>query len=85
MRYVFAFLVPPLAIAMCGRWVHFVINLIVWLISIPLIFFIGLGLVGWLLCIIHALIVCKMALVDKRMDRIVNAIQRGSETSTVKQ
>jgi diacylglycerol kinase len=75
MRYLFAFLVPPLAVAMCGRWVHFAFNLIVWLISIPLIFFVGLGLIGWLLCTIHALVVCKMASVDKRVDRIVNAIQ----------
>jgi uncharacterized integral membrane protein len=75
MRYVFAFLLPPLSIAMCKRWGHFTFNLIFWLISLPLIFFVGLGLIGWLLCTIHALIVCRISSVDKRVDRLVAAIQ----------
>ena len=86
MRYVFAFLLPPLSVAMCGRWGHFTFNLIFWLISLPLIFFVGLGLIGWLLCTIHALIVCRMSSLDKRLNRLVSAIQdsRPAGQTTVK-
>ena len=75
MRYIVAVIVPPLAIAMCKRWGHFVFNLVVWLVSLPLILFLGVGLIGWLICTAHALIVCRMSSIDKRMDRLVNAIQ----------
>jgi uncharacterized membrane protein YqaE (UPF0057 family) len=83
MRYLFAFLIPPLAVLMCKRPGQFVVNLIIWLVSIPAIFFLGLGLIGWLICTIHALSVCKMSSLDKRLDRMVKAIQtRPSEAST---
>jgi hypothetical protein len=75
MRYIVAFIIPPLAIAMCGRWGHFIVNLVMWLVSLPLIFFLGIGLIGWAICIAHALIVCRMSSVDKRLNRLVNAIQ----------
>jgi uncharacterized membrane protein YqaE (UPF0057 family) len=75
MRYVFAFFVPPLAIAMCQRWGHFVLNLIMWGISLPCILFLGLGLIGWLVCTVHAISICKMSSFDKRVDRIVSAVQ----------
>jgi uncharacterized integral membrane protein len=75
MRYVLALFLPPVSIAMCGRWGHFTFNLIIWLISLPLILFLGVGLIGWLLCTIHALAVCKMSSIDKRVNRMVAAIQ----------
>jgi hypothetical protein len=74
-RYLFAFLIPPLAIAMCKRWGHFVFNLIFWIISLPLIAFLGVGLIGWFICTIHAIIVCRVASADKRVDRVIAAIQ----------
>jgi hypothetical protein len=74
MRYIFAFLVPPLAIAMCGRWGHFTLNLIFWIVSLPLLFM-GIGFIIWLICTSHALSVCKMSSLDKRVNRIVGAIQ----------
>jgi uncharacterized membrane protein YqaE (UPF0057 family) len=84
MRYIFAFLVPPLAIAMCGRWGHFVVNLIFWLISMPLIMFMGLGLIGWLICTIHAISICKVSSIDKRVNRIVGAIQNSQTPANVR-
>ena len=75
MRYVLAFFLPPVSIAMCQRWGHFAFNLIIWLISLPLILFLGIGLIGWLVCTIHALAVCKMSSIDKRVNRRVAAIQ----------
>jgi hypothetical protein len=80
MRWVFAFLVPPVAILLCGKPIQFVFNLIVWLVSIPLLFF-GIGFIVWGVCTIHALTLCKVAFVDKRMDRIVEALQTRSQTS----
>jgi uncharacterized membrane protein YciS (DUF1049 family) len=44
-------------------------------VSIPAIFFLGLGLIGWLICTIHARSVCKMSSLDKRLDRMVKAIE----------
>jgi len=84
MRYVFAFFLPPLSIAMCGRrWGHFTFNLIFWLVSLPLITFVGVGLLGRLFCTIHAVIVCRISSVDKRMDRLVNAIQHSQPPAAV--
>ncbi len=75
MRYFFAVVVPPLGILLCKRYVHFVINLILWLISLILIPVFGLGLVGWMVCASYAVSVCKVSSIDKRVDRIVNAIE----------
>ena len=82
MRYFFAFFIPPLAVLLCKRPGHFVVNLVVWVISIPAIFFLGLGLIGWLICIVHALSVCKVSSVDKRINRMVEAISARSQSST---
>ena len=78
MRYLFAFLVPPVAVFMCKRTGQGVLNLIVWLISLPLILFLGLGLIGWLLCTLHAIACCRMSSIDKRVDRMVEAIGKRS-------
>ena len=76
MRYFVAFIVPPVAVAMCKRWSHFAVNLILWLLSIPLMLFMGVGIIVWLICIAHAIAVCRMSSVDKRVDRIVSAVQQ---------
>ena len=75
MRYLFAFVLPPLAIALCGRWIHFVINLVFFILAIPMIPILGIGVFIWLLCILHAMAICRMSSVDKRVNRIVEAIQ----------
>jgi hypothetical protein len=82
MRYLFAILVPPLGILLCKRPVHFVVNLVVWLISLPLVLFLGIGLIGWLACIAHAVAVCRMSSVDKRLDRLVDAIRSSGPAQT---
>jgi hypothetical protein len=79
MRYLVSFVVPPLGILMCKRWGHAIVNLIFWLASFPLLFFMGIGVVVWLLCIAHALAVCRMSSVDKRLNRLVGAIQSRSQ------
>ena len=78
MRYVFAFFLPPLSIAMCHRWGHFTFNLIFWLAAIPMIAMLGIGIVMWIICVIHALAVCRMSSIDKRINRMVAAIQTQS-------
>ena len=78
MRYLVAFIVPPLAVAMCKRWGHFTVNLIFWLVSIPLILFMGVGIIVWLLCTAHALLVCRMSSIDKRVNKLVDAINEQS-------
>ena len=75
MRYLFAIFIPPLAIALCGRWVHFVINLVFFVLAILMIPILGIGIVMWLICSIHAVAVCRISSVDKRVDRLVQAIQ----------
>jgi uncharacterized membrane protein YqaE (UPF0057 family) len=81
MRYLIAFIVPPLAIALCKRWGHFVVNLIFFILSVPLCFF-GVGVLVWVICIAHALAVCKVSSIDKRIDRMVKAIEGRTRTVT---
>ena len=75
MRYLFAIFIPPLAILMCKRYGHFVVNLFFWSLSIPLALFMGIGVIVWLGCIVHALSICKVSSIDKRLDRLVKAIE----------
>lgn len=80
MRYIFAIVVPPLGVLLCKRPWHFVFNLVLWLCSLPMILFVGIGLIGVVICMLHALAVCRMSSVDKRLDRLVNALQPQSAT-----
>jgi len=75
MRYLLAFVAPPFALLVCRKWVQFVINLIFWLLSIPLIFVMGIGFLIWFMCTAHALVVCIMKRADKRFDRLITAIE----------
>jgi uncharacterized membrane protein YqaE (UPF0057 family) len=78
MRYIFAVFVPPIGVLMCKRYGHFVVNLIFWLVSIPLLFM-GVGVILWAICAIHALSVCKVSSIDKRLDRVVKAIENRNQ------
>lgn len=81
MRYVLAVLAPPFALLVCGKPVQFVINLVFWVASFPLIL-LGVGFFVWLFCMFHALIVCGVCERNRQMDRLVNAIQsRGAAAS----
>lgn len=75
MRYILAFFVPPLAILLCGKPFQFILNLIFWLASIPLIFMMGIGFFVWLICAAHAVIVCRSKFAEAQVGRIVSAIQ----------
>jgi hypothetical protein len=81
MRYILAFLAPPFAVLLCRRPVQFVANLIFWLVSIPMLFFLGVGIFVWLICSIHALIVCATSSADRRVDRVVAAIEARSKAA----
>jgi hypothetical protein len=81
MRYLLAFLLPPFALLACKKPVQFTLNLIVWLVSLPLILFMGVGLIGWALCTAHALIVCNIARQNAQVNRIVGAIQARNENN----
>jgi uncharacterized membrane protein YqaE (UPF0057 family) len=76
MRYLLAFFLPPLAVFMCGRPMQGLFNLAAWIISLLAIFAMGIGLIGWFLCSVHALLCCRMSSIDKRIDRVVHAIER---------
>ena len=75
MRYVLAIVLPPFAILGCGKPFQFLLNLVFWLLSLPLLFFLGIGIFVWLLCTVHAVVVCTMRDRNKQMDRLVAAIQ----------
>jgi uncharacterized membrane protein YqaE (UPF0057 family) len=75
MRYLFAIFLPPLALLLCKKPIQAVLNLILWLVSIPLLFFFGIGVFVWLACSVHALIVCASCSADRRLDRVVAAIE----------
>jgi uncharacterized membrane protein YqaE (UPF0057 family) len=71
MRYILAFLAPPFAVLLCRRPVQFVVNLIFWLVSVFV----------WLICSIHALIVCATSSADRRVNRVVAAIEARSKAA----
>jgi len=75
MRYLVSFIIPPLGILMCGRWVHAIVNLLLWISSVFLIPVFGLGFFVWIACIIYALAICKMSSADKRLNRMIEAIK----------
>lgn len=78
MRYLLAFFAPPFAVLACRKPVQFVLNLIFWLVSIPLLFLLGFGIVGWAICTVHAMVVCVTSSADRRLDRVVAAIEARS-------
>jgi uncharacterized membrane protein YqaE (UPF0057 family) len=64
MRYLLAFLLPPLAVLLCGKPLQAVLNL-------------GLTLLFWVPGVIHACLVVHEHLADKRAERMVAAMRRG--------
>jgi hypothetical protein len=58
-----------------------VVILIFFILSVPLCFF-GVGVLVWVICIAHALAVCKVSSIDKRIDRMVKAIEGRTRTVT---
>jgi hypothetical protein len=75
MRYLLAIFLPPFALLVCKKPIQFVINLVIWLVSLPLLFMFGIGVIGWGLCSAHALIVCVTQRSDRQMARVVAAIE----------
>jgi hypothetical protein len=75
MRYLLAIFLPPFALLACKKPVQFVLNLVVWLVSLPLILFMGVGLIGWAICTAHALIVIGFKRQEAQVSRIVSAIE----------
>ena len=69
MRYLLALLLPPLAILLCGKLIQFTLNLILCIISVMTL------LVLWPLPVIHALLVVHSHLADKRIKRLVRAVE----------
>jgi hypothetical protein len=74
MRYIVAIFIPPLALVGCRKPFQLLINLAFWLVSLPLLLMMGLGAILWAICSMHALIVCSTRAADRRLDRIVSAI-----------
>ena len=63
MRYLFAIILPPLAVLLCGKPVQFFLNIV-------------LTLLGWIPGVVHALFIVNAHLADKRTDKIVQAIKK---------
>ncbi len=81
MRYLLAFILPPFAVLACKKPVQFVLNLIVWLVSLPLILFVGVGLIGWAICTAHALIVCNFKRQEAQVNRLMSAIEAQNQAT----
>jgi hypothetical protein len=63
--YLIAFLLPPLYFLLRGKWLGFAINLTIWLISIPLLFVFGLGVLVWLIAVMHAMWHVRRELIEE--------------------
>jgi uncharacterized membrane protein YqaE (UPF0057 family) len=62
MRYLFAIVLPPLAVLLCGKPIQFLLNIL-------------LTLCFWVPGVVHAILVVHDHLEDKRSDRILRAIR----------
>ncbi|MDX2175922.1 MAG: YqaE/Pmp3 family membrane protein [Candidatus Sumerlaeia bacterium] len=62
MRYFLAFILPPLAILLCGRPLMAIVN-------VPLCF------LGWVPGVAHALLVVHEHLADKRATRVIRELR----------
>ena len=62
MRYLFAILLPPLAVLLCGKPIQFFLNII-------------LTLFFWIPVMIHAILVVNSHLGDKRTARVIRAMR----------
>lgn len=67
MRYLFAIILPPVAVLLCGKPVQFIFNIF-------------LTLLFWIPGVIHAILVVNSHLADKRTDKIVKAVEKGKLT-----
>lgn len=63
MRYLFAVLLPPVAVLMCGKPVQAVLSLV-------------LTLLGWLPGVIHAVLVVNNYEADRRNQELIRAMER---------
>lgn len=63
MRYLFAIILPPLAVLLCGKPIQFLLNVV-------------LTLCFWIPGMIHALCVVGNYFADKRTDKVVRAIKQ---------
>lgn len=63
MRYLFAVLLPPVAVLMCGKPVQAVLSLV-------------LTLLGWLPGVIHAVLVVNNYEADRRNRELIRAMER---------
>jgi uncharacterized membrane protein YqaE (UPF0057 family) len=63
MRYLLAFLLPPVAVLLVGKPIQALLNLV-------------LTVLGWVPGVIHALIVISNHKADKRTDKVVKALKK---------
>ena len=63
MRYLIAFLLPPLAVLLCGRPTQFVLNII-------------LTLFLYVAGLVHALLVANSTMADERNNKLIMAITK---------
>jgi hypothetical protein len=78
MKYLLAIIFPPAALLMCGKPFQCVLNLVLYLISVPLTLMFGVGFFIWLLCVAHAFIACVEHDREKH-ERLAHAIEPASE------
>jgi hypothetical protein len=77
MKYLLAIIFPPAALLMCGKPFQCILNLVLFIISVPLTLMFGIGFFIWLLCVAHAFIAC-VEHDRERHERLAHAIESPS-------
>jgi uncharacterized membrane protein YqaE (UPF0057 family) len=80
MRYIAAFLLPPLAVAMCGRTLASLVNLVVYILA-WLLLVLGIGFIFYIIAAIHACLVVSQFYADRRaeeLQKVILAAQAGA-------
>lgn len=80
MRYLAAFLLPPLAVALCGRTVAALVNLFLYLLA-WLLLVLGIGFIFYLIAAVHACLVVSQYYADQRAEELKAVIQAAQATA----
>ena len=63
---------------LCGKPFQALFNLCLWVLSLFLLIF-GVGFALWAICSFHALMLCRISYADKRLNKVVKAMERSAQ------
>lgn len=73
--YLVAFLIPPLAVLCCGKVFQALFNFALWVVAWLTLLIFGAGLLAWLVCAVHAVLVVGQNKNERRHSELIGALR----------